>query len=98
MKFLAIEKEVAGVKPQDFNNKLKQEESLKVWELYQTGIIRELYFRSDLNTAVMVLECQDAQQAKKFLDTLPLIRENLITFEVIPLIPYPGFGRLFSER
>ena len=28
--------------------------------------------------------------------SLPLVREKLITFEVIPLKPYPGLARLFA--
>jgi hypothetical protein len=30
------------------------------------------------------------------LETLPLVREGLIAFEVIPLKPYPGLWRLFG--
>ena len=31
------------------------------------------------------------------LATLPLVQEGLITFELIPLAPYPGFARLFEQ-
>jgi muconolactone delta-isomerase len=71
-------------------------ESARIWELYQSGLIRELYFRADRSEAVLVLECNDLQQVHEALATLPLVREELITFEIIPLIPYPGFARLFS--
>jgi muconolactone delta-isomerase len=71
-------------------------ESARIWELYQSGLIRELYFRADRSEAVLVLECNDLQQVHEALETLPLVREELITFEIIPLIPYPGFARLFS--
>jgi hypothetical protein len=36
-------------------------------------------------------------EARSVLDTLPLVREQLIGFELIPLIAYPGFARLFAE-
>jgi hypothetical protein len=36
-------------------------------------------------------------EAQRLLETLPLVQAGLITFEVIPLIPYPGFERLFGE-
>jgi hypothetical protein len=39
---------------------------------------------------------KDVEEAKKILETLPLVKENLIEFEIIPLIPYPGFARLFT--
>jgi hypothetical protein len=32
------------------------------------------------------------------LDTLPLVREKLIGFELIPLMAYPGFARLFADQ
>jgi len=68
-----------------------------VWELYQTGAIRELYFDQANHNAVLILECRDIQEANKILQTLPLVKEGLITFEVIALEPYSGFSRLFSE-
>jgi hypothetical protein len=97
MKILAIEKEVAGVGGEDFGPHLKAE-AARVWELYQSGVIREMYFRADESSAVLVLECAGAGEAREALNTLPLVREGLIAFEVIPLVPYPGFGRLFSEE
>jgi hypothetical protein len=29
------------------------------------------------------------------LGTLPLVKAGLISFELMPLVPYPGFARLF---
>jgi hypothetical protein len=95
MKMLALEKEVPGVTEEAFKPYLK-EEAARVWELYQAGTFRELYFRRDEPSAVLILECQSIEQALGLLDTLPLVREGLITFDVIPLIPYPGFARLFG--
>jgi muconolactone delta-isomerase len=96
MKILAIERDVPEVTEEDFSPHLK-EEAARVWELYQAGLIRELYFRQDQPSAVLVLECKDAKEAKETLHTLPLVKEGLITFDIIPLIPYPGFSRLFVE-
>lgn len=45
--------------------------------------------------AVLVLECESANEAQRILSTLPFVHECLITFEVIPLKAYPGFERLF---
>ena len=97
MKILAMEKETAGVKPEQFTPYLKPEAKC-VWELYQSGIIREAYFRQDRSNAVLILECTDAETARRELDVLPLARAGLINFELIPLIPYPGFARLFSDK
>ena len=96
MKILALEKEIPGVTA-DASKSYLEEEASRVWELYQTGVFRELYFRQDESSAVLILECADVEEAKSFLNTLPLVREGLITFDVIPLVPYPGFARLFGD-
>lgn len=97
MKILAIEKKLPGTKADDFKPHLKAEAS-KAWKLYQSGIIREMYFRQDQATAILILECTDVKEAQKALNTLPLVKERLITFDIVPLIPYPGFSRLFSKE
>lgn len=94
MKILALEQDVPGVKDEQFQPHLKAE-AARVWELYQAGLLREIYFRQDRTNAVLVLECADANEARRTLETLPLVRLGLIDFEVIALIPYPGFSRLF---
>jgi len=95
MKLIAIEKEIAGASPEAFAPHLKAE-AARVWELYQAGVIREMYFRQDRSEAVLVLECESVAEANELLKTLPLVKHGLISFEVIPLIPYPGFARLFD--
>ncbi len=95
MKILAMEKELPGATAGDFRRHLKAE-AARVWELYQAGIFRELYFRQDRSEAVLILECESVQEAQKVLGRLPLVREGLIAFDLVPLIPYPGFARLFT--
>jgi muconolactone delta-isomerase len=96
MKIFAIEKNI-GERDERFTPYLKAE-AARVWELYQDGMIREIYFRTDEAVAVLVLECDDAAEAKALLDTLPLVQQKLIKFEILPLKPYPGFLRLFAEK
>ena len=94
MKILAIEKEVDGTKSEDFKLHLPAEAE-RVWELYQADIIREIYFDKLSHNAVLILECNNETEAQEVLATLPLVKEKLITFEILPLIPYAGFERLF---
>jgi muconolactone delta-isomerase len=98
MKILALEKEVPGISDDQFTAPLLKTEAMRAWKLHQTGIIRELYFRQDRNEAVLILECKDTEEARSVLATLPLMKSGLIGFEIIPLIPYDGFARLFSEE
>ena len=97
MKILALEIDVPGTAPAQFHPHLKAE-ALRAWELYQAGLVRELYFRADTPAAVLVLECASLEEARQALETLPLVEAGLIHFEVIPLVPYPGFARLFEEE
>ena len=96
MKILAMEIEVEGVKPEEFQSYLK-EEAEQVWKLYQSDVVRELYFRADRSDAVLMLECADLGEARRVLGSLPLVQAGLITFDLIPLVPYPGFARLFGK-
>lgn len=95
MKFLALEVEIDGVDDDAFEPLLK-DEARRVLELYQDGVVREIYFRDDKPLAVIVLECESIEEANEALGSLPLVREGLIKFEVIPLKPYPGWGRLMD--
>ena len=97
MKILAIEKETPGVIADQFQPHLKAE-AARVWELYHAGVLREIYFRADEPSAVLMLECADVAQANTVLATLPLVQAGLVAFDVIPLKPYPGFARLFAAE
>ena len=96
MKILAMEKEMPGVQRDQFTRHLKPE-AMQVWSLYASGTLREMYFRQDRSEAVLILECADANEAAQLLDSLPLVKAGLIRFDIIPLIPYAGFARLFTE-
>ena len=95
MKILALEKELSGFTVADFQP-LLEAEARGVWELQQSGSLREAYFNADQHTSVLVLECSDFSAARQLLATLPLVKAGLITFDVILLIPYDGFARLFA--
>lgn len=96
MKILALETDVPGITDDRFTDALLKEEAARAWELYRSGEIRELSFRADRQSAVLVLECAGVEEARTILSTLPLVREGLIGFELIPLTAYPGFQRLFA--
>lgn len=96
MKILALEQEKPGLTAEDFAPHLTAE-ARRVWDLHEQGILREIYFDADAHTAVLMLECDDIEQAQAILDDLPLVAAGLITFDVIPLAPYTGFTRLFAD-
>ncbi len=93
MKVLALEREIPDKTNKDFEPHLK-DEALAVLKLQSDDIIREIYFRADNSEAVLVLEVNDTDEAKEVLNKLPLVKNGLIKFDIIPLKPYPGFNRL----
>lgn len=97
MKIIALERAVAGVADEAFTPEILEEEAARAWALHQAGQLRELYFRADRHEAVLVLEAPDVQAARGILAELPLVRAGLIDFDLVPLIAYPGFARLFAK-
>jgi hypothetical protein len=73
MKILAIERDVPDIPPAAFQS-YRKAEAVQVWHLYQAGIIRELYFRQDARSAVLVLECDDVAEATHHLQSIPLVQ------------------------
>lgn len=94
MKYLAIEIENEGIAANQFAPHLKKE-SLKVLELYEKGILREIYF-DDAHCAVLILECDSKSEAENYLNSLPLVTSGLIYFNLRELHPYSGFSRLIE--
>ena len=95
MKILAIERVVDRVTENELQPFFKIE-AQKVWELMQAGIIREIYFTKQDHCAVIIFECADEIEAQNILNTLPLVKNKLINFDIKPLVPYDGFSRLFG--
>jgi hypothetical protein len=91
---LALERGTAGVTPADFAP-LLQAEARALWTLMQADVVRGAWFDASRHTAVLLLECGSVDEAHRHLDGLPLVAAGLITFELIPLVPYDGFERLF---
>jgi hypothetical protein len=95
MKLLAIEKEITEVNWNEENEVLINE-SYRVYNLFQEGIIREIYFNENEN-AIIILECESKEDARQVLATLPLVEAGLISFNVMELNPYTGFDRILYK-
>jgi hypothetical protein len=74
-----------------------QKEARHVWEMYKSGVAREVYMAADNSKAVLVLECPSADEAQKALGELPLVKAGLLTFDVTVLVPFAGWGTLMSQ-
>ena len=97
MKILALDKPLPGITMEHILPHL-HEEALHAWEMYKSGITRELYMRGDRPGAALILECNSIEEAKAHLAGLPLVKFNLIEFELIPLQPFSPFEKLFQQK
>jgi hypothetical protein len=95
MKILALERELPGTTAGQFQPLLK-DEARCVWEMQQSGLMREIYFGVESHNAVLIMECAEEIDARRALARLPLVKAGLIEFELISLVPYDGFARLFE--
>ncbi len=69
-----------------------------VWDLYTRGIVREFYTRADNGgPAVLTVESDSVEGAKKALATLPMVEKNMIDLEFVPLAPFNGLQHLWED-
>lgn len=95
MRILARSYDLPGIDWSGAAELLRQEAAV-VWELQKAGIILGIWFTRPGRDAVILLECSSAKVAGSVLADLPLVRERFIRFEVVELVAYDGFERLFA--
>jgi hypothetical protein len=95
MQILAIDRFLPGTTMEKVQPLLR-EEMVVTWEHYKQGKIRELYFRHDHPGVVLMMECQSLEEAAELIEELPLVKERLIEFDLIPLGPFEPFEALFN--
>jgi hypothetical protein len=96
MKILVLDKTPAGVTSEQIKPHLEAE-LRKIWSLYESNVIREMYFRGDKPGAVFILESKDLPEARAVIDSLPFVEHGLADFELIPLVNFPHIARLFAK-
>ncbi len=96
MKILALDKTLPGVSMEHILPHLKKE-AIHAWNMYKSGVYRELYMRGDRPGAAIILECNSMEDAKRELAELPLVKNNLVEFEIIPLQAFSPFEELFQQ-
>jgi muconolactone delta-isomerase len=97
MRILAIERELPKASAVTIEEILRVEAAC-VWDLQKRGIIRDIWFTTAGNHAVIMLECANATEARQHLAVLPLVNAGVIGFTVHELRSYDGFELLFAHR
>jgi hypothetical protein len=75
-----------------------QEEVANVWRLWKAGIVRENYARADVNGVVIVFECRDLAEARRYVEDFPLSKAGLLEWDFIPVAAPLPLEFLFDEQ
>ena len=78
--------------------KLLPEEVRDTVQLYLQGKIDQWYVQEDQSGVVFIINTSKVEDARRILDTLPLSREHLMTFQLIGLGPLSPLGALIKQR
>jgi len=97
MKIIAIDK-ILPTATEDAIRGVVIKEALYIWMLYSKEIVREAYFRKDRPGVVIVLECENVQEAKRILSTFPMVKAGVIDFDIIPVGHFVPFGTLIDQE
>jgi len=73
---------------------LKQEAKV-LWDLQKKGIIRSIWFTKNTREAILIIEAEDTIRTTEVVNTFPLVKEGLITYDIVELVAYDGYERLF---
>ena len=97
MKIIAYDRFKPGVNMQTIQPYIK-EEVANVWRLWKAGIVRENYARADVNGVVIVFECRDLDEAKRYVAYFPLSKAGLLELDFIPVDAPLPLEFLFDPR
>src|SRR5690242_8806642 len=84
MRIIAFDRFKPGVTMKTIEPYLPEEVS-NVWRLWKAGIVRENYARADVGGVVIVFECADVEEAKRYVADFPLSKAGLIEWQYIAL-------------
>ena len=66
-------------------------------ESSKRGIVRNIWFTVKDKNAILVIEEENDIKVRNIIESLPLIKEKLITYNIIKLEAYDSYERLFLD-
>lgn len=66
-------------------------EAKKALQFVADDFFREIYSRTDGKGAIVVIEAADEAEAREKLESLPLAKAGLLSFDIYGTKPYRGF-------
>lgn len=96
MQILALSRRQPGVTAEQLAP-LQHDEARAAWAMHLSGVLRSVHLCPERPGAVLVLECESLEAARRHLATLPMVAQGLIAFELSSMLPYTGFEALFDR-
>jgi muconolactone delta-isomerase len=93
MQFLTLSRRrTTEFPPEVFTPDLVAREGQRVRQLYASGILRQIWKRSDTPGATILWEADSEAEVQAALDSLPIYQAGMLEIvALVPLEPYPGF-------
>ncbi|KQV99635.1 hypothetical protein [Rhizobacter sp. Root1221] len=95
MKFLCLDVPQPGATMEKYQPHMV-DEARHCWQLYKSGVVRDIYFRQDRPGVAVIAEADSVEAAQKALGEFPLAKAGLIGWEVIPLGAFANWELLFA--
>ncbi|MUH00308.1 hypothetical protein F7734_51770 [Scytonema sp. UIC 10036] len=73
-------------------------EAAQAWEFYASEQIRQMYYIADMSGAVMLWEGESVESITQQVQKLPMVKEDILACELLPLKPYTGYASLFAQQ
>jgi muconolactone delta-isomerase len=98
MQFLSMSRRrTDAFPPEAFTAELVSGESQRVKELYASGLLRQIWRRSDAPGAVLLWEAASEAEVRAAIEDLPLFGAGMLEIVALTALePYPGFGPGFG--
>ncbi len=96
MQFLVIAKIIEGTSWEKILPYIKSEAE-KVWEFYTTEVVRSIHYLEDMSGVVLMLEAENLENAQATVAEFPMVQNDILNFEILPLKPYTGLETLFTK-
>jgi hypothetical protein len=91
---------IASAKPTLTPEKIQQHMPNEVpatLKLYLEGKVEQFWFREKVGP-IFLMNVESVEQAKATLDTLPLVADGLMTYELMPVGPLAPLGMLIANK
>jgi hypothetical protein len=95
MPVLAIARAMPNTTIEQFQ-KIRPEEIRMVWTIYRRGDLLQVNYCTDREIAVLTVNCNTIDEAKKILADLPMVREHYIEWDYYPIGPFRPWDGLLG--